>query len=276
MALLLDGWIRYVMTIIQNATYFFGDLILNQMLEAPLTRILDFYQLTLTLPPYFKGQTQSDEFRIDLRHVPGKDPFMGEGYMDLLLNGEWFYQGKNCDNIQDDYIHFYDTKDYSQLVIGQSLTTCILNQMAKSKIFQLQIDTMRFNMMFGVQGYELTTTSMKDRVKIFAERAGPNKQLVYDISFSDIELLYGQDEKDVSMNFTMCFGVSLAIGGTELIADCLPFHLGAHVRADSDVLFIDLAELYLDLRSTKSNRLLPKRNKMDMTEADYRDFLEDA
>lgn len=78
------------------------------------------------------------------------------------------------------------------------------------------------------------------------------------------------------MNFTMCGQVSLANDGTELLADCLPFHLGAHVRADSDVLFIDLAELYLDLRSSKSNRLLPKRNKMNMTEADYRDFLEDA
>lgn len=77
MSLLLDGWIRYMMVIIQNASYVLGDLILNHMLEAPLTRILDFYQLTLTLPPFFKGQTESDEFRIDLRHVPGKDPYMG-------------------------------------------------------------------------------------------------------------------------------------------------------------------------------------------------------
>lgn len=33
--------------------------------------------------------------------------------MDLLLNGEWFYGNKNCDKVDEDYIHFYDTKDYS-------------------------------------------------------------------------------------------------------------------------------------------------------------------
>lgn len=112
-SLLLDSSIEYVLVICQNALYVFGTLILNDMVEAPMTRILDFYQLNLDLPPLFKGQNESDTFRIDFRNVPGKDPFMGTGALDLMLNGEWFYGGKACDKLEDDHIHFYDSQDYS-------------------------------------------------------------------------------------------------------------------------------------------------------------------
>lgn len=107
--------------------------------------------------------------------------------------------------------------------------TCILNQMARSKIMQLRLDSNTYNKMFGVTGYQLSTTTMKNRIKIFELRAGPNKELEYDVQFENVQLQFG-DGYDVKMNFSMCVSAKLAnSANTELLHDCLPFKLAANV-----------------------------------------------
>jgi hypothetical protein len=55
-ALLLDQTINYSLVIIHNALYFFGNFIINGMIEAPLTQLLNYYQYPIQFVSPFAGQ----------------------------------------------------------------------------------------------------------------------------------------------------------------------------------------------------------------------------
>jgi len=48
--------------------------------------------------------------------------------MDFFFLGELIHNNENCgDTIVDNKIHFYNLQDQSQLVVGESAATCMLN-----------------------------------------------------------------------------------------------------------------------------------------------------
>lgn len=129
MKVLLDPWLEYVMVIVQNAMYFFGDVILNGMLEHPLAELLNYYQFPFTLrqSQFLRGQSYEDSFVLDLRHAPSIDPQISDEQIDMFFSGQMIYNGKPCPNeLRDDHLHFYNSKQ-SQIVIGASLATCWMN-----------------------------------------------------------------------------------------------------------------------------------------------------
>jgi hypothetical protein len=83
-----------------------------------------------------------------LRHSYDHQPIIGNTTLDLFFFGDLLYQGKGCSNIKDDKIHFLNKADVSQIVIGESAFTCYCNQLAKSKIGKLDMNTHYFNSMF--------------------------------------------------------------------------------------------------------------------------------
>jgi len=145
-ALMLDQWIKFVQIIIQNSLYFLGDYIMNGMLEPPLTQLVNYYQLPIHLGQAFTGQDASADFVLDFRHHPERNPQIGNGYMDLFVVGEWLHNGEGCgQTIVDNNIHFINSQDQSQLVIGESAMTCIANQILRTDLGKLHFNTKKFN-----------------------------------------------------------------------------------------------------------------------------------
>ena len=65
------------------------------------------------------------------------------------------------------------------------------------------------------------------------------------------------------------------LGSPELLYDCLEFSTSLDMRAESDIIHANIIENKLVLDRRGGNRDRPKRNSMDMTANEYREFLED-
>lgn len=80
----------------------------------------------------------------------------------------------------------------------------------------------------------------------------------------------------MSLDFTAC--MSWFIDGEdqpELFYDELVMQAAADIRAESEVLHVDLKEMKLNLDHGGQNRDVPHRNGIKMTANEYREFLED-
>ena len=73
--------VKYIMVIVQNSIYFLGDYILTGMLEPPLTKILNNYQLPVHLGNFFEGQHSKDNFVLDFRMTEPVNIY--DGFMEL-------------------------------------------------------------------------------------------------------------------------------------------------------------------------------------------------
>lgn len=205
------------------------------------------------------------------------NPRIGDGYMDLYFIGEIIHNNENCgDMIVDNNIHFYNLQDVSQLVVGESAATCLVTQWAKSDLGKLHINEDKFNKMFLVDGYKLDSTSLSKHIKLFEDKIGTNKPLKFDAYFKDINVQFGKYDVDVIFDYTMCFSVKMdALGARELLFDCIVMTSAANVKAENDIIHMNLIEHKVNLNTDGANRDAPRRNTMDMTVNEYREFLED-
>ena len=96
------------------------------------------------------------------------------------------------------------------------------------------------------------------------------------MDFKDIKVYLGQFDVDVAIDYTMCmkFRTDL-LGSPELLYDCLEFTTSLNMQTESDVMHINIIENKLVLDRRGGNRDQPKRNSMEMTSNEYREFLED-
>ena len=274
LAVIFDQWIRFTLIIIQNSLYFLGDQIMNGMIEPVMTDFLNNYQFPLHLNDFFKGQDAQGDFFVDLRHVPYLNPRIGTGFMDFYFIGEMIYKDENCgDQIVDSNIHFFDVQDQSQLVIGESAFSCIANQWAKSDLGKIYLNEDKFNKLFMVEGYKLNTTSLGRHIKLFEEKVGSDKPLKFQSEFKNINIQFGKFDTDVVIDYTFCFSVHLdLLGARELFYDCIVMSTAANVRAENQILHIELVEHKVNLDTDGANRDKPKRNSMDMTVNEYREL----
>lgn len=81
--------------------------------------------------------------------------------------------------------------------------------MAKSDLGQVTIIEETFNSLFRVQDYKLDTTSMSSHIRIFEEKMGKNQPMEAGISFKDINIIFGQFEVDVVVEYTFCISFAL-------------------------------------------------------------------
>lgn len=144
--IMLDQTVKLTMIVIQNSLYFLGDYIMNGMIEPPMTQLANYYQFPVHLPQAFNGQEASADFMLDFRHHPNRNPEVGNGYMDLFVLGELSYEGDACAGmIKDNNIHFINSQEQSQLVLGESTANCIAMQVMKSDLGKLHFNTEKFN-----------------------------------------------------------------------------------------------------------------------------------
>ena len=122
----------------------------------------------------------------------------------------------------------------------------------------------------------LDTTQLKKHVKLFYEKLGPDVPLKVDVSFKDIKVFFGQTDYDIAVDYTMCMSWRTdLLGSPELMHDCLEFSTSLNIQTDNDVIHANVIENKLVLDRRGGNRDRPKRNSMDVTPNEYREFLED-
>lgn len=197
--------------------------------------------------------------------------------MDFFLLGELRHYEEDCgDMIVDNNIHFYDLHDQSQWVIGESAMSCIATQLMKSEIGKIDVTQDKFNQMFGVEGYKLNTTALGSHIKLFEEKIGSNKPIKAEVEVKDINIQFGKYDVDVIIDYTLCFSVKMELlGARELMYDCIVMTTAADISADNDIMHVKLVEHRVNLNTDGANRDAPKRNSMEMTVNEYREFLED-
>lgn len=234
--------IKYAMVMIQNACYFMGEYIFTGMIEPVLTEFMNNYQWFIVLPSLFKGQNQWDYFVVDIKNTQA--PYIGEGYMDFYVVGDLGYRGSSCGNmIQNDGLSFYRSTELSQLVITQSEANCIANQFAKSDLAHYNVNEVRFNQMFMSEGIKLDTSSLSQHIKIFEEKMGPNQPMRFDVKFKDFAVQFGEFDVDIFAEYTMMVGFYLDVeGAQELMYDEFRFQTAMNIRAENDIVHIDLTE----------------------------------
>jgi len=130
--------------------------------------------------------------------------------------------------------------------------------------------------MFQVEGYKLNTTSMAQHIKIFEEKLGANKPLKFDAYFKDISVQFGKYDVDAIFDYTLCFSAKMdLLGAQELMFDCIVMSTAANIKSENQVMHMNIVEHKVNLNTDGANRDQPKRNSMNMTTNEYREFLED-
>jgi hypothetical protein len=202
--------VKYCMVVIQNSVYFMGEYIFSGMLEPVLTRFLWNYKLFLWLPVAFDGQSSYnwDWFDLDFRNV--RVPDIQQNYIDFYITGELIWRGwEGCPGvIKDDGLSFFKSTELSQLVVTQSEMTCIMNKMARSDLGILDLNEKRWNQLFRVEGIKLTSGSLKDKIKIFYDKKG-DQPMKFDVKFKDINVILGQYDVDMILEYTMMVSFGL-------------------------------------------------------------------
>ena len=82
----------------------------------------------------------------------------------------------------------------SQLVISEAAASCMANAIARSEIGKIMINKDKIKKMFSsyrLGDYLFTTTSIRKYIPIFERKLGKNMDLHLDLSFKDINILFG-------------------------------------------------------------------------------------
>lgn len=196
----------------------------------------------------------------------------------MYFVGDWMYDNQRCTTpIVDNNLHFYNSQDYSQLVIGESAASCMISQIAASPLLQLSINTQKFNEMFNVQGYTVDTSSLAGHIGLFEAKWGKNKPLLAKINFKDFDVLLGREDADVRMEYTMCMSFSLdERDAREFLYDCIPIDSSFNIRAESEIIHIDIIDHHVNSQRIEVQKKMPIRESIQMTSMEYQSFLEDV
>lgn len=169
-----------------------------------------------------------------------------------------------------------NSHELSQVVLTESAATCMLNQISKSPLGNLWFNENKFNDFFHVDGYSFNSTSLASHIKIFEDKIGKNKPMKVDINFKDIQVRFGQNEVDMTLDYTIMMKWRMdLLGAHELLYDEIVMQTSSNIRAENDILHVDILEHKINLDSKGGNRMAPKRNSMNMTVNEYQEFLED-
>jgi hypothetical protein len=90
------------------------------------------------------------------------------------------------------------------------------------------------------------------------------------MSFSNIEVLFGQFDTDVILKYKLHIAFSIE-GGKELLYDEIDMITSADIEARNDIGFIKMLNNKINGHSNRKK--LPMRNSMDIKPSEYREFM---
>ena len=91
----MGQFVEFAIVVIENATYFVGQYIFSSILTPMLSTFTSDYQLSFSAVDMLPGQDSTDQFVLDWRST--HTPYIGDGFIDMFVNGNLIYDGQTCD-----------------------------------------------------------------------------------------------------------------------------------------------------------------------------------
>lgn len=117
------------------------------------------------------------------------------------------------------------------------------------------------------------TTSLGKHFPILKDKLGKDVELIGEVGFKDVQVLFGSFDTDMILTYTVQFELAKKKTGEELIYDELKMVTSMKMTAEDDIVYITLLKnkLYIDNEYGQSSE--PKRNGMQLSANEYREFI---
>ena len=80
-----------------------------------------------------------------------------------------------------------------------------MNQLSRSPVTRMTLNSEKFNQLFGVEGYKLDSTNLGAHISWFKEKLGGNKELEIDAHFKNYNVMFGHESgADVYFEYDLC------------------------------------------------------------------------
>jgi len=138
-AFVMHQFIYFGIIIVENSAYFAGNILFSRFLGPMMDEALNHYSTSFFLDSPLNGQDTWAVFDFDWKST--QSPSIGNGYIDLFILGEMFYQpydfgllepgdhgweSKAC-QLDPEVMDFMSSETFSQLVITESAFSCMVN-----------------------------------------------------------------------------------------------------------------------------------------------------
>ena len=164
----IHQFVELLLVMIENCSYFIGDILYSRFGEPVMTAFLNNYKLPLKdVPTPFFGQPARADFNLDIRNT--EDPKITTDSIEFRFFGELEFHDHECtlEHEPFEFMYVEDNWKTSQIVITDSAASCNLNGMAKSEIGRFDFNEARLNTFFGVDYLKFDTTSFAEHMPIF-------------------------------------------------------------------------------------------------------------
>jgi hypothetical protein len=207
-----------------------------------------------------------------------KNPYVGDGFLDLSLIGELIHGNHYC-NLKADPLDFdEDNKVFSQIVVSEDLASCVLENFSLSPIGKVKLDTKRANQLFGRNDLAIDTSYLASKLYMtaFKEMVGPNEDLEIILQILKPTINF-KTNPNVIAHFLLGFDVYHIKGSKrdhlmyDEIKMLVTFDAKGH--AESDIVDLYFQTMKLDISNKYGQKSQPVKNPKHMSESEYKDFL---
>ena len=254
------------MVIIENTVEFMGQYIFSDMLGPVIDDYLNHYQYEFELPSPVRGQNTTGIFELDLRNIA--NPQFTDHHVDFFMAGDLIRGEEGCE-LTNDNLRFIENITESQIVISEAAATCWANQIARSDIGSIHMDT-ELSKLFWDSDVGFNSTSESVHFPFLERKLGPNKPLELDIAFRNFTVGFNFLETDIIMSYTV--DVNLAVQPSEGILLSDSFELITRLNLATEDGYAYLTVIENKLSSEGESRKLPILNDIGLTEIDYHEL----
>lgn len=159
------------------------------------------------------------------------------------------YAGQGCNIVADNLEFSVTGSTMSQVVISESAATCIANNVAKSHLGHITLNSQTVrDLWYDPKVTNFTTSTLGKHFPILQKKLGKNKPLHGYVTFKDFNVIFGSFDTDVIASYTTCFALYSDDTGKELIYDELKMVTSAKVKSENDMVYITLLKnkLFID------------------------------
>lgn len=147
---------------------------------------------------------------------------------------------------------FIQSDTFSQIVMSESVATCWANNLAKSKLGKLNIDTPRLNKLFGKTDLKWDTTTLAEHIPLFEEHYGADSEMELNVHFTNLNVIFGQYDSDIiiegeAIMEIINLGGGISKGLMTLMKDKQSFIATMDLQTKDDIMYFDLLNVRLDV-----------------------------
>ena len=246
---------------------------------------LNHYSTSFFLDSPLNGQNTWAVFDFDWKST--WSPVIGNGYIDLFILGEMFYQPydfgllepgdhgweSNACQLDPEVMDFMESETFSQLVITESAFSCMVNAISQSPMGLITLNTEKMNALFFRNDLVFDTKTLEPIIPIFYEKL--NKTSEMEVKFHMREVSTHFSNEGIEFKYTLCMSWNThGYGGARhLLYDEVKMITTLDMDTENDIMFINLLSHKLDLSSKFGTKSSAIEDEIGLSENEYREFL---